>query len=60
MSTQIFQTAMLVMMCATLLGVGGIVVWIFELGRWIGMVDTELEGNRVDHKRYEEIFQGMS
>ena len=56
MTTEFFQTAVLILASLTLFGVGGIIVWIFNLGQWKGMVDSEIEGNREDHRRYEELF----
>jgi len=54
-----FEIVTTVMLALTLLGVSGIGIYLFNFGRWVGMVENELEGNRVDHARYEEIFQGM-
>ena len=54
-----FEITTMVMMGLTLAGVGGIILWIFNFGRWVGMVDAEIEGNRADHMRYEETFQRM-
>ena len=53
MRTQIFQTAMMVMMALTLFGVSGIFVWIFKMGHWKGTVDRELKHNKIDHIRFE-------
>ena len=54
-----FEYVTVGMLVLNLIGVTGIGLYLFNFGRWVGMVDNELEGNKVDHRRYEEIFQGM-
>ena len=58
MTTELFQTLVLIISAATLLGVGGILVWIFNLGQWKGRIDAQFEGNWKDHERYDEVFHG--
>ena len=54
-----FEIVTLVMLGFTLFGVSGIAIYLFNFGRWVGMVDEKLECNSEDHRRYEELFQGM-
>lgn len=52
MTQQTFWVLMLLMQGAGLVLTGGIVVWIFKMGRWMGTVENELENNRADHMRF--------
>ena len=54
MTQQIFWFVIMGLQLGLFLGVGGIVVWIFRVGKWMGGMENEKIQNRQDHLRFDK------